>query len=65
VGWLGGYYGITLLMPLGMLVLEGLWLAVGITLLGYASAFGLHFAVVRGRESAPASIGMRSVEEGG
>ncbi len=42
VRWMAAYYGITLLMPFGMLVLEGLWLAVGVTAAGYAVACALH-----------------------
>jgi putative membrane protein len=39
--WLGTYYGLIILMPLGMLAAAGLWPAVGVTLL----ALGLGPAV--------------------
>jgi len=42
VKWLAGYYGVTLLMPFGMLVLEGLWMAVAVTLAAYAGAWAVH-----------------------
>ncbi len=53
VRWMVAYYGITLLMPFGMLVLEGLWLAVVVTVTGYAAALALHgFLTERARPSA-------------
>lgn len=42
LNWMVAYYGITLLMPLGMIVLEGLWIAVLATAAGYAAAWGVH-----------------------
>ncbi len=53
VPWLTGYYGVTLLMPFGMLILEGLWLAVVVTVIGYALALAFHAWVV-GRRRVPA-----------
>lgn len=49
VAWLAGYYGATLLMPFGMLILEGLWLAVGVTVAAYAIAWAFHDWTVRRR----------------
>lgn len=43
------YYLVTLLMPLGMIVLEGLWLAVLVTVLAYVAAWGCHLVVKRAR----------------
>jgi len=43
-GWAAAYYGITLLMPLGMLVIKGFWLAVGVTLGACLVAWGIHLA---------------------
>ncbi len=42
------YYAVTLLMPFGMIVLEGLWIAVLVTLLSYLAAWGFHRTVTRG-----------------
>ncbi len=47
VEWAFAYYGVTLLMPFGMLVLDGLWLAVVVTLAACGAAWALHRAVVR------------------
>ncbi|TVP44572.1 MAG: carotenoid biosynthesis protein [Gemmatimonadales bacterium] len=43
VGWALAYYGITLLMPLGMLVIKGFWLAVIVTVLACLGAVGIHW----------------------
>jgi len=48
IRWLAGYYGVTLLMPVGMIVLEGLWVAVIATLLVYLAAWAFHRSVTRG-----------------
>lgn len=45
--WLLGYYGVTLLMPFGMIVLEGLWLAVAVTAAGLAVSYGIHRGATR------------------
>jgi uncharacterized membrane protein len=47
VGWAFAYYAVTLFMPFGMLVLDGLWLAVGVTLAACGAAWGFHRAVAR------------------
>lgn len=49
VPWLLAYYGVTLLMPFGMLILEGLWLAVVVTVAGYGVAWLFHQWVRRSR----------------
>lgn len=57
VNWMVAYYGITLLMPLGMIILEGLWIAVLATVLGYVAAWGVHLAFrprQEGHAAAPA-----------
>ncbi len=47
VGWIGAYYGVVALMPLGMLVAAGEWLAVGVSLAGLAFAWHLGRALGR------------------
>jgi uncharacterized membrane protein len=42
-GWALAYYGITLLMPLGMLVIKGFWLAVIVTTLACLGALAIHW----------------------
>jgi uncharacterized membrane protein len=51
VGWLSAYYGLVLLMPLGMVVAAGLWWAVLATVAALSLAVGLHLAL-RARASA-------------
>lgn len=48
-GWALWYYSITVLMPLGMLVIEGLWLAVVVTAVASAGAWAFHRWVLRRR----------------
>jgi uncharacterized membrane protein len=48
IRWLAGYYAVTLLMPVGMIVLEGLWVAVIATFVAYLAAWGLHLSMARG-----------------
>ena len=43
-GWAAAYYGITLLMPLGMLLIKGFWLGAGVTLGACLGAWGIHLA---------------------
>lgn len=45
--WLGAYYGLVLLMPLGMLAAAGLWPAIGATLLALAAGPSLGWMVAR------------------
>ncbi len=40
--WLVAYYGVTLLMPVGMIVLEGLWVAVVATVVSYLLAWAFY-----------------------
>ena len=40
--WAAAYYGVTLLMPVGMLVVEGLWIALAVTVGACALAWGVH-----------------------
>jgi putative membrane protein len=40
--WAFAYYGVTLLMPFGLIVLEGLWLAVFVTLGASVVAYGIY-----------------------
>lgn len=40
--WMGLYYLAVLLMPIGMLLVAGLWLGVGVTLAALALAWGIH-----------------------
>jgi len=51
-GWAAAYYGVTLLMPLGMLIIKGFWLAVAVTCGACLAAWGVHL-VFRG---APGSL---------
>jgi uncharacterized membrane protein len=44
IGWALGYYAVTVLMPFGMLVLEGLWIGVAATLAGGLAAWAVHRA---------------------
>jgi len=53
--WALAYYGATLLMPVGMLVVEGLWLALAVTVLACALAWGIH------RKFSPAAGGARTL----
>jgi len=64
VGWLAAYYGVTLLMPFGMLVLEGLWLAVTVTLISYTGAVAFHAALRDRRLASSESVREASVGEG-
>lgn len=65
IRWMVAYYGITLLMPLGMIILEGLWIAVLVTLAAYALAWSAHLAL-RPRtvdvKSAGSSVGASRAE---
>jgi uncharacterized membrane protein len=45
--WLLGFYGVTLLMPLGMVVLEGLWLAAASTLAALLLCLGVYHVGTR------------------
>jgi len=49
--WLVAYYGLVLLMPLGMLVAAGLWTGVAATLTALSAAWALYF-LVRGTATA-------------
>ncbi|MEX2526157.1 MAG: carotenoid biosynthesis protein [Gemmatimonadota bacterium] len=40
--WCLAYWGVTVLMPLGMVAVTGHWLAVGVTLAGIAGCWGIH-----------------------
>lgn len=40
--WSLVYWGVTVLMPLGMVAVTGHWLAVGVTLAGLAACWGIH-----------------------
>lgn len=51
VRWMLLYYLGVLLMPLGMMLMAGLWLGVGVTAAGLALAWGLH-VLVRGSQRA-------------
>lgn len=51
--WWGGYYGANLLMPLGMCVVAGLWLAVVTTLVVLGATWAV---LVRTRASAEAAV---------
>lgn len=65
-GWALAYYAVTVLMPFGMLVLEGLWLAVIVTVLCYLAAWALH-RVFRdaGSVELPALAGSSGMRSGG
>lgn len=59
--WALAYYGMTLLMPLGMLVIKGFWLAVFVTIVACLGALGIHWQFGPGRtkaerSGAPASL---------
>lgn len=56
VGWALVYYGATLLMPLGMILLEGLWIAVLVTTISYLLAWGAHRWLSSARRTAGAAI---------
>lgn len=62
VGWIAGYYGVTLLMPLGMILLEGLWLAVAVTMAGLLLCFGIHRVMVRSEGLTPDVLSPPSME---
>lgn len=49
--WALAYYGVTILMPFGMVVLEGLWMAVFVTLGAAGVAVGIHRWLGPQRES--------------
>jgi len=51
--WAFAYYGITLLMPLGLVFLEGLWLAVFVTLATSALAYGVYRKFAPGAQVPP------------
>ncbi len=61
VPWLSAYYGVVLLMPLGMLAAAGLWLGVVVTALALGLVLGLHLALRARRtaSAAPALAGER------
>ncbi|TVR64968.1 MAG: carotenoid biosynthesis protein [Gemmatimonadales bacterium] len=61
--WLSAYYGITVLMPFGMIILEGLWVAVITTIVAYILAYGLHVWVARRRSSPAHELEDRPVQE--
>ncbi len=64
-GWALAYWAVTVLMPFGMLIIEGLWLGVGVTLLACGAAWGVHRAVVRRRTpSAPTHLSQAPLGEG-
>jgi uncharacterized membrane protein len=65
-GWALAYYAITVLMPFGMLLLEGLWLGVGVTVASYLAAWSVHLAFVgrRGRGPMPLAV-TRDPDPGG
>jgi uncharacterized membrane protein len=56
--WALAYWGVTVLMPVGMLMVRGLWLAVAVTLVACLAVWGLHLLVVRRR---PLPLGARLV----
>jgi uncharacterized membrane protein len=56
-GWALAYYAITVLMPFGMLVLEGLWMGVGVTVACYLVAWGIHRTSAGRRRLHPDSVG--------
>jgi 15-cis-phytoene synthase len=45
--WMTTYYALTLLMPLGMIVVAGLWIAVAVTLLAVGVAIGIFLRATR------------------
>jgi uncharacterized membrane protein len=54
--WMLLYYLGVLLMPLGMILVAGLWLGVVVTLVGLALAWGIHSLVVTSRRSKAGSL---------
>jgi hypothetical protein len=53
VAWLGAYYGVVLLMPLGMALVAGLWWAVLATLVALLSAYGAVLIIRSRLDSSP------------
>lgn len=60
LAWTAGFYGATLLMPLGMILLQGLWLGVGATVSGLILCVAIHRYGTRGRT---AGAGVPTVAE--
>ena len=56
VGWLAGYYGALLLMPVGMLAAAGVWPAIGLTAAALAGLAAAHAAWARRRSPAEARV---------
>lgn len=56
--WMLLYYLGVLLMPVGMILVAGLWLGVGVTLAGLALAWGIHKASRRARSGAATLEGL-------
>lgn len=52
--WIAAYYATVALMPVGMLVAAGAWLAVGVSLIGFTGAWIVSRAV--GRRTAPTPV---------
>jgi uncharacterized membrane protein len=64
-GWAAGYYGATLLMPVGMLVVDGLWLALAVTGAALGGAWGIHRWIGSPGVSGVVEVGSLAAEEGG
>ncbi len=62
-GWMGAYYAVVALMPLGMLAAAGAWLAVGVTFLGVGLCWAV--SVAAGRVGPPASAPAPDAAVGG
>ncbi len=65
--WAAAYYGATLLMPIGMVVVEGLWIALAASVVAYAMAWGLHrrFAPAMEEAVSPSAAGAPRVAREG
>jgi putative membrane protein len=57
VRWMGAYYAVVAALPLGMVMVAGLWPAVIVTLAGMAGAAGITWVAHRGGFSAAAPVG--------